>query len=360
MILMALDHARIYFSNADFSPTNLEQTNAAWFLTRWITHFCAPTFILLAGTSAFLYGERGHTKRQLAVFLFTRGLWLILLELTVIRFAWTFDLGFQRSMGTVIWAIGWSMIFLAPLIFLPPRAVLAIGVVMIAGHNLLDSIRAESLGSFAWLWKVLHERGRISLGDGYTFSVVYPLIPWIGVMAAGFGMGPLFRLEPATRKKWLVAVGISLTLAFIALRASNLYGDPRPWAHQERPWFTLFSFLNCSKYPPSLLYLLMTLGPVLLVLGLLENSRIHPPKQIIVFGRVPFFFYILHFFLLHGLAVLTRSVDTLISPDAESPGRFGLPGVYLIWLIAVLALYPLCTRFAALKQRSQSRWLSYF
>src|SRR5215471_7361808 len=295
IVIMALDHVRDFFSHdlLYFSPTDLTKTSAALFLTRWITHFCAPVFCFLAGTGAFLSFGRGKTKGELAKFLVTRGLWLVFLELTFVRFAWTFSLGFSENAG-VIWALGWSMVALAALIYLPVWAIAAFGIVMIGTHNLFDSVPPEAFGPLGWLWNVLHAGGPINLSPTYTFYIQYPLVPWIGVMDAGYAYGAVVKLDRGQRRRRTLWLGINLCAAFVVIRATNIYGDPFPWSRQQSLLFTVFSFVNCEKYPPSLLYLLMTLGPAFIVLALLDRNLGNFWRPFIVFGRVPLFFYIVH------------------------------------------------------------------
>ena len=375
MVIMALDHTRDFFSkDLAFDPTDLGRTFPALFLTRWITHYCAPVFIFLAGTGAFLSTGRGKSRGELSRFLLTRGLWLVLLELTWVRcLGWQFNFDLHFTFGAVIWAIGWSMVALAVLVFLPLRWVTAFGLLMIASHNLFDSVKPESWGSLGWLWKILHSGGMILPAKGYRFSAGYPLVPWIGVMAAGYGFGSLLLREPVERRRWLFGLGATLTLLFILLRAINIYGDPRPWSGQKNSLFTLFSFMNCHKYPPSLLYLLMTLGPALLVLAALDRGMIGWLKPLLVFGRVPLFYYLLHLPLIHGLAVLASywaygRADWWFANPPEGPDApilrpadygYGLPVVYLVWIGVVLVLYPVCRWFAGVKQRRRDPWLSY-
>lgn len=372
MVIMALDHTRDYFHHdaVFFDPTDLTQTNGALFLTRWITHFCAPVFVFLAGTGAYLSLARGKTKRDLSWFLVTRGLWLIILEVTLIRLGWTFDIAYSFVFVQVIWALGWSMIVLAALLHLPLRAIAGIGLAMIVGHNLLDRIHADTLGNFRLPWMLLHEQGPLHWGapppGGVTFLVAYPLIPWIGVMAAGYAFGRLMQLPAARRRKTLLWLGLGLTLAFIVLRATNLYGDPRPWTAQQSPLFTFFSFINCQKYPPSLLYLLMTLGPAIALLPLLERWTGALARFFLTFGRVPLFYYLLHIFLLHTLAVCFafarygKQMFNIFSGSAPPPDfGYNLAVVYLVWLGAVLLLYPPCRWWTRLKQRRRAAWLSY-
>ena len=375
MVLMALDHTRDFLSHDAllFRPLDLTQTYAALFFTRWITHFCAPVFCFLAGTAAFLSLTRGKTKTDLARFLITRGLWLVLLELTVMQFAWTFSFDIHSLGGGVIWALGWSMVALAVLIYLPVWAIAAFGIVMIGSHNLFDSVPPEAFGSLGWLWNVLHAGNPIHLSPSFTFYIGYPLVPWIGVMAAGYAYGAVVKLDHARRRRRTLWLGISLCAAFVVIRATNIYGDPFPWSRQQSLLFTVFSFIKCEKYPPSLLYLLMTLGPSLIVLALLDRDLGKFWRPFIVFGRVPLFFYVVHIFLIHAIALLISYLryggpsGLFVGPLFQGEGRslyppdygFGLAGVYAVWLLVVIALYPVCRWFAEVKQRRRGGWLSY-
>jgi uncharacterized membrane protein len=387
IMLMALDHVRDFFTDRlTLDPTDLSRTTEALFLTRWVTHFCAPTFIFLAGVGAFLSTTRGKSKHELAWFLLTRGLWLVFLELTVIRASWWFNWDPLHHGVGVFWPIGWSMVALAGLVFLPTSAVTTFGVVMIAYHNLLDGRTAEQVRLPAWLWVILHQPGEAPVVGSITFGTSYCLVPWMGVMAAGYGFGSLLLLEPRVRRKQLFGLGAALTVAFILLRAANVYGDPRPWAQQSDALFTLFSFLNCTKYPPSLLYLLMTLGPAILALAFFDRPPSPYPlpqdggegrvrgalaRPIITFGRVPLFFYLLHIPLIHGGAVLLDYLRFHESPLANGgpwdvkpdavPSNYGLslPMVYLVWVGVLVLLYPACRWFAEVKRRRRDAWLSY-
>ena len=350
MALMALDHTRDFFDGSGFNPRDV--TDPALFLTRWITHFCAPTFIFLAGLSAYLYGL-GRSVAELRRFLFFRGLWLILIEFTLVRFGWTFDLGFLHgSVAGVIWVIGASMVALAALVYLPRFTIVVVALAMIAGHNLLDGIRPGDLGVAGSVWHVLHQPGRVHLGDGISVFVLYPLIPWVGVMAAGYVLGPVMQLEAAPRRRWLLCLGAAITIGFVLLRATNFYGDPAPWTVQETPLATVLSFLNCEKYPPSLLFLMMTLGPALMLLAVFDYVRGQLAGWLVTFGQVPFFFYVVHLYVIHGLAV-AASLAMTNSPDLS------LPGVYLVWLLVLVLLCPLCRWFTGLKQRRSEWWWSY-
>lgn len=371
MVLMAIDHTRDYFhfpALHGVDPTDLSRTSFAVFLTRFITHYCAPTFSFLAGTGIFLSASRGKTKGALSGFLIKRGLWLIFLELTYFYWAWNFDYSLHFNWALVIWALGWSMVALAALIHLPVRAVAVISVAMIAGHNALDAIRPDQLGSLGWLWHVLHVPGSIKIGAHFDFLILYPLIPWIAVMSAGYAFGALYQLDAAQRRTWLWRLGLGALALFLVLRGGNIYGDARLWSVQPRTGFTVLSFLNVTKYPPSLLYLLLTLGPGFLLLAVWDRGI--PPwlRPLLVFGRVPFFYYVLHVPLIHGLAQIYYLVrfgrgDFGVDNPANTPPEagFGLPVVYGVWLVVILLLYFPCRWFADYKRRHRDvAWLSYF
>ena len=365
MVLMALDHTRDFFGSSGANPRDV--TDPALFLTRWITHFCAPTFVFLAGLSAWLYGRHGRTTRDVSRFLLTRGLFLIVVEFTIVRLAWSFSLDLQSFGAQVIWVIGASMVALALLIHLPSSALLAFALLMIAGHNLLDHIRAADLGAVAPVWQILHEPGLIRLRDDVAIYVLYPLIPWIGVMALGFAIGPVFAIDAPRRRQLLLGAGTALIIGFILLRASNLYGNPETWQPEQDALSSMLSFINCEKYPPSLLYLMMTLGPALILLAAFERAHGRWWNFIAVFGRVPFFFYVAHIYLIHALAVIYAVV---VFGDAAwlsggsfdlKPADYGLslPAIYLMTLFVIVLLYPLCRWFAARKQESKEWWWSY-
>lgn len=369
MVVMALDHVRDFFHNGTTDPTDLATTTGALFGTRWITHFCAPVFVFLAGTGAYLSGSRGKSKADLSRFLLTRGVWLIFLEVTVVRFGWLFNVDYTFCGLGVIWAIGWSMIVLAGLVFLPDSITGLFGVAMIAAHNLLDGVRPESLGSWGSLWTILHVQGELAPMSGVHLFVRYPLIPWVGVMAAGYGFGSLLQLDRSPRRKYLTGLGIILSLTFVILRATNTYGDPYDWSTEKNVLFTVFSFVNCEKYPPSLLFLLMTLGPAIVSLAVFDRDLGLFTRRFVVFGRVPLFYYLIHLPLIHGLALVFAYVrhgtvepmlhGSLVAGLPEGFG-YGLPVVYLVWVGVVVILYPACAWFARLKQRSRSVWSTYF
>ena len=368
MVVMALDHVRDYFSESRFDPLDLSRTTIPLALTRLITHFCAPVFVFLAGTGAYLSLSRGKSRSAVSRFLLTRGLWLVLLELTVVRLAWEFNFNYGLAFVQVIWAIGWSMVALSALVFLPSRLVGAIGLIMIFTHNLLDGVDPGGLGVFGWPWQILHAGGGIAYAPGHVFLVAYPLIPWVGVMAAGFAFGELFTLQKEKRRNAFLLLGGGLVLLFALLRGFNLYGDPVPWSVQGTPGMSLISFLSCLKYPPSLLYLAMTLGPAIVLLVFLEEWKGKAAGFFLVFGRVPMFYYLLHIYLIHLLALGTAALMGLnvafllrapfFAPPAAGWG-FGLPAVYGFWALTILILFPLCRWFAGVKQRRKDPWLSY-
>jgi uncharacterized membrane protein len=372
MILMALDHVRVFAGVPAGGPT------PGVFFTRWVTHLCAPAFLFLAGSSSFLYGRK---HGGLSRFLFTRGLWLVVLELTYLRFSWTFNFQYASyEMAGVIWVIGWCMVLMAGLVKLPLPAVGAIGVAVIAGHNLLDPLLFSlGAGPAGWLWKVLYVgfySGPIRFGpEGPNLIVLYALVPWIGVMAAGYAFGALLLLEPTRRDRLMVAVGLGGTALFLVLRGFNLYGDPFPWGAGKGgdgpPMPALLAFLNATKYPASLAFLLMTLGPTITLVPVLERARGPVARWVTVFGKVPFFYYVLHIPLIHLLALgvsalRTGSVDPWLfanHPMGNPPPPEGYPWnlglLYLISAVTVLLLHPACRWFGDLKARRKDWWLSY-
>jgi uncharacterized membrane protein len=365
MIVMALDHTRDYLApgGQDFLR---DVHHPALFLTRWITHFCAPTFVFLAGVGAFLFGARVANRAVLSRFLLTRGFWLVICELTLVRFGWTFHLAPQFMLLQVIWVIGCSMIFLSGLVFLPRLVLVAGAVALIGGHNLLDGIDAASLGRLRPVWILLHQRGLIELAPGVQVFALYPLIPWVAVMLAGYLTGPVFLRPAQDRTKTLAMAGGLVVLFFVGLRASNFYGDPGLWHSDPSLGASVLSFVNCEKYPPSLLYLAMTLGPALLALAAFDGVQGRGANFLVTFGRVPFFFYLGHIYLIHTIAVavaLLRSGpgawDAGFPPRADLSPNFGLPVMYLFWFLIVLALYPLCRWFGRIKETRRAWWLSY-
>lgn len=363
MVLMVLDHVRVYFTDARFDPTDLARTDLALFATRWITHYCAPIFIFLAGASAWIAGTR-RTRGQLARFLLGRGLWLILLEATVISFGWYFNTRWAvGARAQVIWAIGASMVVLAGLIHLPRAAVAGFGAALVLGHNLLDGVTPERFGALAPLWRVLHVPGPLEVVPVF---LLYPLVPWVGVMALGYAAGTLVFARDERAGRRLALAGLALTAAFVLLRTLDLYGDPSPRLLEGGAALVAMSFLNLTKYPPSLLYLLMTIGPALVALAAFRRARGPLADALVTFGRVPFLFYVAHLYLIHALAVAAGVAQGYPASDLRDlflrlPAGygFGLPVIYAVWLGVVALLYPVCRRYAELKARSRAWWLSY-
>jgi uncharacterized membrane protein len=367
MVIMALDHVRDFFTVPGLNPTNLAQTTGPLFFTRWITHFCAPVFFLLTGTGAYL-SLRRMSKPELSRFLFTRGIWLLVLEITVLRcLGFQFNFDYQVTLLNVLWTLGWSMIALSALVRLPASVVTAVGLVMIASHNLLDGVRSANP-----LWVFLHSPGFLLPNPPHVVFSAYPLIPWVGVMAAGYGLGQIYDWSPERRKAFLLRVGTGLVAAFLVLRFINVYGDPVRWGTQASTALSVISFFNTTKYPPSLLFLLMTLGPALLLLRSVDGRTPKFLRPALVYGKVPMFYFLIHLPLVHGLAVIVcyarygsahwmfESPDQGHYPFSPPPGwGFSLPLIYLIWILVVVALYPAVRWFAALKQRRSDRWLSY-
>jgi len=395
MVIMMLDHTRDFvhrYALQGFDPTDLQHTSIKLFFTRWITHFCAPVFVFLAGTGAYLQIARGKSKNSLSRFLVSRGLWLVVLEFTAVRISVTFNVDY-RFLGAmqVIWAIGVSMIVLAILVQLPVRAVGVFGVAMIALHNLLDRFHVQGwrgpqspVPSFwAKVFILLHQAYEafpvLWFFPSPVVFVLYPLVPWIGVMAAGYAFGTLYQMNAERRRRWLLIMGGAATLLFIVMRGINRYGDPSHWSEQSTPAFTFLSFLNVTKYPPSLLFLLMTLGPAMLALALFESNKLAATRSdslwnrirtfFVTFGRVPLFFYLLQWPTAHFLSVIVHLIagkpvrwmfGSQINFNGPPPGSgFNLAVVYACWIVGVLLLYPLCKWFAGVKARRRDWWLSY-
>lgn len=368
IVVMALDHVRDFFMIAAVQDPTADLTiSPLLFATRWITHFCAPTFVFLAGTSAGLMASR-RSPAELASFLLTRGLWLIVLEVLVISTAWSFTPSGVEGFGgrtyvalQVIWVIGASMVLLAGAQFMGRRACLIIGAAIVLGHNLLDAVwpAADTSGSTAPLWAVLHSRQFYDVG-AYAIFFSYPLLPWIGVMFLGYGAAGLFELPAKQRDRWLLRIGVSLVVAFVLIRALNVYGDPQPWTA------SIMSFLATTKYPPSLLYVLMTLGPAAIACAYAERLRGPISDALVTLGRAPLAFYIAHLYLIHALTIPLGILQGFAGEQFLTHYRFfpqgfgvGLSGVYLIWVAVVVVLYPLCRWVADVKARRQDWWLSY-
>jgi uncharacterized membrane protein len=374
MVLMALDHTRDFFHNTAFTadPLNPATTTPALYFTRWITHFCAPTFLFLAGISAYLVGKR-RSKPELSGFLIKRGLWLILVEMVLVTFALTFNPLYNNIFLQVIWAIGISMVILGLVVRLPYPVIFALAVLILAGHNLLDYPEAARKNDVGFFWDLVHN-GRFDtylLAPNYRLVIIYAFLPWTGIMLMGYCAGRLFEptFDPDRRKKILISVGFGAIALFIVLRLINGYGNPFPWQPQDSALQTFYSFMNIQKYPPSLMYACITLGPALIVLALLENVQNRFTAFVRVFGRVPFFYYVIHFYVIHILTVIAFYLSGYGSNDIVSqqvpflfrPLNFGydLWAVYLVWALLIAMLYPLCKWYDRYKSTHFQWWLSY-
>jgi uncharacterized membrane protein len=373
MIIMALDHTRDFFHIDAYihDPLDVTTTTVPLFFTRWITHFCAPIFVFLAGTSIYLQSFR-KSGDELSSFLFKRGIWLIVVEVLIITLGITFDLSYSFFILQVIWAIGISMVIMALIIRLPFQVILASGILIVAGHNIFDFFQS-SQGDFL---TDLLRNGNFAfypIGGGRSVIIVYPFVPWLGLMMLGYCFGKFYEpsFDAALRKKLIIRVGMGLILLFVLLRLINIYGDPFPWSRQDSPVFTILSFFNAHKYPPSLLYICMTIGPALLFLAVFENATGKVIRSISIYGRVPFFYYVVHFYVIHALATVFflirgHSLAEQIPGDQATPFKFVVAGegysliiVYVVWALIVLSLYPLCQWFSEFKKRRNSIWLSY-
>ena len=371
VVIMALDHTRDFFGAIGADPTDLTTASAALFLTRWVTHICAPVFFLLTGTGAWFSGRR-RSPAGLSRHLLIRGLWLVLLEFTVVRLALQFNVDYRVTILTVLWALGWSMVVLAVVSRLPLPVIVAFGAALVLGHDLLDGVQASSFGAAAPVWSFLHAPGVLWSDPRHIVIVAYPLLPWIGVTALGYALGALFDRPAEARARMLARAGIAMLLAFIALRLVDGYGDPRPWRYFDSAGRTWLSFLNVTKYPPSLLFLLMTLGVAMLLLAWFQRGTPTFLRPALPYGKTPLFFFLGHFFLIHTLAVVASLVrfgsaaGMFQSPSLDRfpitapPGwDLGLPFVYLMWATVVVAMYPLCRWYAGVRGSGQYPLLSY-
>ena len=365
MVLMALDHIRDFVTNLRFQPENLERGSAALFATRWVTHFCAPAFFLLAGIGIGIAKARGQSNAELTRFLLTRGLWLIVAELTFTAVGWRFDFDLMPLFGIVLWALGWSMIVMAALIWLPRVLLAGLSLATIALHNLTDGVRPADLGALAPLWHFLHVPG-VAIPD--VLLIAYPLVPWVAVMALGFILADIYRWDERRRRDFLVWTGVAATLLFVAIRTLNAYGNPQPWTTQRTAPLTVASFLNVIKYPPSLHFLLMTLGPTLVALAFAERMRGRLGEWLQVYGSVPFFYYVVHIFVAHAVGIVLaliqggelRRIPVVLDPRSL-PDWYGvsLPGVYVAWIAVVVLMYYPCRWFARIKRTRGEWWLRY-
>tara|TARA_S200000501_G_scaffold346298_1_gene359623 strand:- start:769 stop:1941 length:1173 start_codon:yes stop_codon:yes gene_type:complete len=373
MIIMALDHVRDYFFFGSFTsnPSDLATTTPLLFYTRIITHYCAPVFILLTGTSAYLYGAKKN-KRDLSKFLFTRGIWLIFLELVVNNFVWYFDPSYSLIVLQVIWAIGFGMLFLSGIIYLSNKIICMIGLAIICLHNLFDIFIFEGQSLDSIIWYFLHQQAIIEISDHTSLIFGYPIIPWIGLMAIGYILGSLFTdYQAKERAALLMKYGLYAIGAFLILRLTNFYGEPNPFSLQNSITYSIMSFFNTTKYPPSLLYILMTIGPSLLLLSVIEKYKNKVTDFFIVFGRVPLFYYFIHILIIHMLAIIllvltNKDYSIMFNMTPYLPGQnqlveYGYPlwVVYVVWFIVILILYPLCYKYMKYKSNSKKWWLSY-
>lgn len=367
MVIMALDHVRDYFHAAalEFQPDDLSRTTAVIFFTRWVTHFCAPVFMMSAGMAAYLRLQKSGSLANLSGYLWRRGLFLVILEPTAVRLVFNFNLIEGPVVLTILWALGWSMIALSLLIRIPIRWLAPLSIGAIALHNLADSVSAASFGGYAWVWNFLHQVGLFKVGP-VPVVIGYPIIPWIFVMALGFCLGPILLKEPAQRERWLLRAGMAATIGFVLLRWLNVYGDPRPWSG------TLLSFLRVNKYPPSLDFLLMTLGPALILLALFYRMQIRETNPIAIIGRVPLFYFFGHVIMLHLLAMVVAQFVygrflflfaplPFGNPASNYPPHYGysLGASYAAWIAVVLLMYPLCVWYDRFKRRNRWPVLSY-
>lgn len=375
MVIMALDHTRDFFHiNANLDdPLNLKTTTTLLYATRWVTHFCAPVFVFLSGISIYLQSLR-KTRKELSVFLIKRGLWLIFVEIAIVTLGITFDPLYHFIVLQVIWAIGISMVLLGLLIWLPLYLIFGLGVIIVLGHNILDSYESVKDFKAGFWWELIHRGGVKPYGTNRFLGIFYPFLPWTGLMMLGYSAGTFFtsKVSAIMRKRILIFTGIGLILFFVIVRFINVYGDPNPWTFQKDNLYTFFSFMKVHKYPPSLLYMCITIGPALVLLAFLEKIKNAFTDIMSVYGRTAFFYYILHFFLIHTLSSITffakgHSFQDAINSMQNLPFMFVVPGegfdlgiVYLVWAAVVIALYPLCKRYDRYKKSHKEKWwLSY-
>lgn len=374
MIIMALDHVRDYFHYPAWtdSPTNLLTTTPILFFTRWITHFCAPTFLFLSGISAYLMGQKKSGK-ELSIFLIKRGIWLVLVEVIIVTLAWTYDPLYHLLILQVIWATGISMIILGLLVWFPDYVVLIIGLLIMCFHNTLDYAEADRNGQVGTLWNLIHHGNftPIKLAPGHIALIVYAFLPWTGIMLTGYGLGKIFvpRFPATKRRLILYLMGFAFLLLFILLRSFNQYGDASHWVHIRNHIYTLLSYMNVSKYPPSLDFISLTIGVAMILLGLFDRMSKNSFSIVRVFGRVPFFYYVVHLYLIHTLTVIfffaggysAKDIKSQHSPFLFRPDNFGygLLTVYLIWIAVIIILYPICRWYDQYKTTHKKWWLSY-
>lgn len=364
MVIMALDHTRDFFHIGSFKvdPTDLSQTSPYLFFTRFITHYCAPIFVFLAGSAAFLYGQN-KTKKELSLFLITRGLWLMICEVTIVKLLWSFSFSYDFVMLQVIWAIGSCMVILSAFIYIPFKYLLGFGLLMLFGHNLLDTLTQNDKNFSSIIWYMLHQQNFVEFSPNFRVGFFYPILPWLGVLILGFNFGRLYQIDFnfLKRMKYLKIIGLSSIILFIIIRLINIYGDPNPWKYQKDNLFTFLSFINVEKYPPSLDYTLITIGPGILFLSFIEKYKNKITDFFLVFGRVPFFYYLMHLLFIHGISSTTWYIITgsTNKKSSEFTG-FHLGAVYLFWIGIVLLLYPFCLKYMKFKtENKDKKWLTY-
>ncbi len=365
ILLMALDHTRDFFGHSGMNPRDIHEP---WlFMTRWVTHLCAPTFIFLAGISIYLWEQR-HSKKEASRFILFRGLWLIFLEFTLVRVGWTFDVIPGFMLAQVIWVLGVSMVLMSLTLYLPVKWLALLSLIMIGGHNVFDKMSAEKLTAYKDIWRVLHEPALLNLGKNVELFITYPLIPWLAVMSLGYCCGRFFLQAPASRIRYYLIFGITSLALFSILRFSNEYGDPMPWIDQGTISTKILSFINCEKYPPSLLYLLMTLGVASLLLVFMEKATTGIRQFLVVFGRVPLLFYLVHLPLIHGYTIIFAVVKgektewLFKEPFFSKPVDYGynLSTVYVIWIIVIAFMYPVCVKYWRFKQKHSNLSLFFY
>jgi uncharacterized membrane protein len=378
MVVMSLDHLREFLTYIPFTPEDLSRTWPALFFTRWITHFCAPLFFFLAGTGAYLRRTRGRSSAEISHFLWTRGLWLVALELTVLGFGWTFRPWFFAG---VIWDLGLCMVLMAAIVRMPFKVVAGFGVGMVLLHNLLDNIQPQSFGKLGWLWQFVHAPGFLPIApERGLLIVLYVLVPWVGVMASGYALGAVMNMAPDRRRRVLVMIGTAVVALFLVLRATNIYGNPvntpfpggGKFEMQASVSKTVMAFLNVEKYPPSLQFLLMTLGPGILALAAFDRLRAEGnafARIAVIFGRVPLFYYVIHIYAAHLIAIgaalafrqpVARILKGGFMFNPPEPGYgHGLAFIYTVWILMNVALYFPCRWYAEYKRTHRQWWLSY-
>ena len=372
MVIMALDHVRDFMHTTSMSqsPTDLQTTTVTLFMTRWITHLCAPTFVFLSGVSAYIAFKRNNNFTETRRFLLTRGIWLVILEFTVINFALWFDMHFRFEILEVISAIGLSFIFLGLILKLPSRVIGIAGLIIIFGHNLLLGINVTANPAISFIFSVLFRPSLFQVTPGFSIYTAYPVIPWLGIMLVGFACGEFFEIPDEKRKKIFLMMGLSTLVLFIIIRFINIYGDPAPWAKQKSALFAFLSFINTTKYPPSLLFTLMILGITFLLLFISEKVKNKFTEILSVYGKVPLFYFVVHLYIIHSMMFIMLLLQGYKGKDLlfgvfnngrpKTGGGVDLAVIYLIWLVVVIMLYPVCKWYGTYKsEHKQNKFLRY-